>query len=208
MVDTFLAEQDLKPIQKRFVDSFPLGRGRGSAWFRDRHLAGEQLAILNPGAGWPCKLWPVERYGQVAVHLGRERGMRSLVVWAGPSERAMAETIVADGAGYAVLAPATTMRELASLCRRAVLFIGSDTGPLHLAVAVGTPSISLHGPTRAEWTGAYGAGNRRIQGTCTTGTGPAKSRRQADNRAMQAITVDQVIAACDELLGQSEQPEK
>jgi ADP-heptose:LPS heptosyltransferase len=91
------------------------------------------------------------------------------------------------------------MRELAALCRRAALFIGSDTGPMHLAVAVGTPAISLHGPSRAEWYGAYGQHNIRLQARYEAGS--ATRRRKADDSAMQEITLQMVYDACDRLLG-------
>ena len=86
---------------------------------------------------------------------------------------------------------------IAALCRRAGLFVGSDTGPMHLAVAVGTPTISLHGPSRAAWCGAYGPGNRALQARYDS----SKKRRLADNAAMRAISVDSVCKACDKILG-------
>jgi ADP-heptose:LPS heptosyltransferase len=88
--------------------------------------------------------------------------------------------------------------ELAALCRRAALFLGSDTGPLHLAVAVGTPAVSMHGPSRSEWCGAYGPQNIRLQTRYEDGS--ARERRQADDSAMREITVEQVVAACEERL--------
>jgi ADP-heptose:LPS heptosyltransferase len=69
---------------------------------------------------------------------------------------------------------------------------------MHLAVAVGTPTISLHGPSRAEWCGAYGPGNIRLQVRYEAGS--SLERRQADDSAMREITVDRVAEACDRLL--------
>ena len=163
-------------------------------------LRGGRYAMLNPGAGWDSKLWPAERYGAVAKHLLRKHGVKSLAVWGGEAEQPLAQQIVAASDGAAVLAPATTMRELAALTRRASLFAGSDTGPMHLSVAVGTPTLSLHGTSRSEWCGAYGPTNRRLQAYYHEGT--ARERRSADNRAMQAISEEAVRTACDELLQQ------
>ena len=92
------------------------------------------------------------------------------------------------------------MTELGALCRRAALFVGSDTGPMHLAVAVGTPTISLHGPSQAEWCGAYGEQNIRLQVRYEAGS--SIQRRKADDSAMRAITVEMVADACDRLLVQ------
>lgn len=165
---------------------------------RRRQLAPGGFAILNPGAGWASKIWPPDRYGEVARRLKAQFDLPSLAVWGVPGELPLAEAIVAASRGAAALAPATTVSELASLCRRAALFLGSDTGPMHLAVAVGTPTISLHGPSRAEWCGAYGANNIRLQARYEDGS--ARQRRQADDSAMRAISVEMAYAACCELL--------
>ncbi|MEQ8209935.1 MAG: glycosyltransferase family 9 protein [Lacipirellulaceae bacterium] len=161
-------------------------------------LPAKQYVVLNPGAGWNSKLWPAERYGEIAKRLFERFGVRSLAVWGGQEELAMAETIVRTSDRAAMLAPSTSLRELSALLRRARLFIGSDTGPMHLAVAVDTPAVSLHGTSRAEWCGAYGASNRRVQAYYQEGS--AKERRSAENTAMRAITVEDVFVAASELL--------
>lgn len=161
-------------------------------------LATRPFAVLNPGAGWPSKLWPAERYGLVARHLLNEHGTASLAVWCGSDERQLAQRIVDTSDGAAMLAPATSMPQLAAIARRAQLFLGSDTGPMHLAVAVGTPTISLHGTSRADWCGAYGESNIRLQTYYQDGS--ARERRGADNTAMRAIEVSTVIKACNQML--------
>jgi lipopolysaccharide heptosyltransferase I len=168
------------------------------SFLRTNRLSDRQFAILNPGAGWPSKVWPAERYGEVAQHLARVHGLRSVAVWGVPDELQMANAIVASSNGHAILAPPTTMTQLGSLCRRAALFVGSDTGPMHLAVAVGTPTISMHGTSRAEWCGAYGPQNIRLQERYQAGS--ALERRRADNSAMCAITAEMVCGACDRLI--------
>ena len=89
------------------------------------------------------------------------------------------------------------MQQLGSLCRAAALFVGSDTGPLHLAVAVGTPSVSLHGTSRAEQTGAYGPKNRAVQVRQDNTPG---RRRHGDDSAMREISPAMVYSACAEIL--------
>ena len=168
------------------------------AFLQAQGLAGEPFALLNPGAGWPAKMWPAERYGQLARHLAARHGLPSVAVWGVPEERPLAEAIVAAGNGHARLAPPTSMTELAALCRRAALFVGSDTGPMHLAVAVGTPTISLHGPSRAEWCGAYGPHNIRLQSSLTPSDD--YKRQGADDAAMRAIEIETVESACDDIL--------
>lgn len=172
----------------RMVDTFLQAEG----------LVSGRFAVLNPGAGWPAKIWLAERYGQLARHLAAQHGLPSVAVWGGDEERPLAEAIVATSVNQSRLAPSTSMTELAALCRRAALFVGSDTGPMHLAVAVGTPTISLHGPSRAAWCGAYGPQNTRLQSSYEPDD--AYKRHGANDAAMRAITLAQVSAACDEIL--------
>ena len=156
------------------------------------------FVMINPGAGWPSKLWPAARFGAVARALGQSRSLRSLVVWAGATEKQMAEEIAAASGGWAQLAPPTSLTELGALTRRAALFVSSDTGPLHLAVAVGTPSVGLFGPMPAERNGPYGPRHVWVQSMCLTGT--SRERRTAGPESMEAITVEQVLTACGRIL--------
>lgn len=182
---------------------FQLPERAADARFAEQFLSQQgfahgRFAVLNPGAGWSSKIWPPERYGEVARRLWREHGVASLAVWGIPTEKPLAEAIVAASEGAARLAPPTSVLELGALCRRAALFVGSDTGPMHLAVAAGTPTISLHGPSIADWCGAYGPRNIRLQTRYEAGS--AKERRQADDSAMREISVEMVSEACQTLL--------
>jgi lipopolysaccharide heptosyltransferase I len=159
----------------------------------------ERFAIINPGAGWPSKLWPPDRYAAVARYLGQQRSLRSLVVWAGAQEHVWGEAIVAGSAGYAQLAPATNLTELAAIARRATIFVSSDSGPLHVAAAVGTLCVGLFGPMPAERNGPYGAHNVTVQKMRLGGT--SHSRRTAGPESMAAISVSDVTCACDQVLG-------
>ena len=165
---------------------------------RELGLSSGRFAIVNPGAGWASKRWPAERYGQLAGRLAAEHGLPTLAVWGGKDELPLAEQIVAASGAAAQVAPATTMTQLGALARRAAIFVGSDTGPLHLAVAVGTRSVSLHGTSLAAQTGAYGPQNRRLQVRYDDSRG---KRRHDDDSAMRAVDVDTVLAACSEILG-------
>jgi lipopolysaccharide heptosyltransferase I len=160
-------------------------------------LAG-RFVLLHPGAGWPSKLWPTVRFAAVARYLAEERGLPSVVAWAGDTELALAQDIVAHAGGHARLAPATSLTELASLARRARIAVASDTGPLHLAVAVGTPSVGLFGPMAHERNGPYGPEHIAIQNARIHGG--SRQRRRATNATMLAISVNEVCAACGTLL--------
>lgn len=161
----------------------------------------DRFALLNPGAGWASKRWPTDRFAKVARYLGQSCALRSLVAWGGDQERLMAEEIVAGSSGYAVLAPTTNLRELTAIGRRASLFIGSDTSVLHMAAAVGTPCIGLFGPMPAVRNGPYGSQHIALQKILLTGS--RTERRTAGPESMEAITVDDVCGACDQILSRS-----
>ncbi len=108
---------------------------------------------MNPGAGWGAKCWPAESYGAVARAL-QERGL-AVVINHGPGEEALADAVRVSSEGVA-LPVKCSVGELISLTRRASLFVGGDTGPMHLAAALRVPVVALFGPTRPERNGPYG----------------------------------------------------
>ena len=114
----------------------------------------ERLALMNPGAGRPDKRWPVKHFASLARGLADEADATPVVLW-GPGEEGTARAI-ADAVPGAMLAPPTTLRELIALTRRARLAIAGDTGPLHIAAALGVPCLGLFGPTSAVRNGPYG----------------------------------------------------
>ena len=164
---------------------------------RDMGLA-QGFVVVNPGAGWKSRLWETDRFAAVARYLGQNHHLTSLISWAGNEEHEMAESIAAQAEGHARLLPKTSLPQLAALLRPSHLYLGTDTGPLHLAVAVGTRCISLHGSTRAERSGPHGEGHMTIQAYYQAGS--SRARRSAGNDAMRAITVHQVCRACDQVL--------
>lgn len=158
----------------------------------------QAFAVINPGATWDSKLWEMDRFGRVAALLGQRRGLPSIVVWAGDRERAWAETIVQHSEGWARLAPATTLPQLAALLDEARLLVSSDTGPMHLAVAVGCPTVGLFGATHPDACGPYGPPHEAVMKRFHDGG--RRARRHADNAAMREITVEDASRACERVL--------
>lgn len=156
------------------------------------------FAVINPGATWDSKLWEMDRFGELAGRLGERRALPTVVVWGGDRERAWAEEIVAKSGGWATLAPPTSLTELAALLRQARLVVSSDTGPMHLAVAVGAPTVGLHGVTRPEDCGPYGSPHEAVLKRYQSGG--RRARRRADNAAMREISVDDACRACERVL--------
>jgi lipopolysaccharide heptosyltransferase I len=133
---------------------FPLRIPRTAtvAAIADRFADG--YAILNPGAAWPNKRWPAGRFGALAASIRREHGLRSVVLW-GPGEEALAGAVVSASEGAAEAAPPTTITDIVGIARAARLMVSGDTGPLHIAGAVGTPLVALFGPTFPERNGPW-----------------------------------------------------
>ena len=165
--------------------------------FLSNAIGMRSFAVINPGAGWPSKVWSPERYAQVANALADQFNLPSVVVWAGEEEKQMATEIVAGTKeNYAYLACDTSLTELRILVDRASLFVGSDTGPLHLAAAVGTPCVAIFGPTDPARCGPYGERHISLHRPMPDN----QQLRSNDNRAMLQIQADEVIAACRRIL--------
>ena len=149
--------------------------------------------MLNVGAGWPSKVWPEERQIGFLRALA-ECGTPVLLVWGSAAERAVAERII-DAADYGVLAPPTTLPQLAGLLAQARVVVSGDTGPLHLALALGVPAVGLFGPVPAERNGPRGQGYRTLQAP-----GAAWERKDVAKGAMGDIGVEAVVAAAEEAI--------
>jgi len=155
----------------------------------------ERFVLLAPTAGWGAKQWPAERYGAVAAALGRA-GYRVLVN-ASSMEDASAAAVVRASGGAAAALPCS-MAEMIALVRRASLVIAGDTGPLHLAAALGRPVVGLYGPTDPARNGPYGTRSRVLRHAVSV---TDHSRRASTEEGLMHITVDGVVAAALELLG-------
>jgi heptosyltransferase-1 len=155
---------------------------------------GNNFAILNPGAGWGAKMWPAERYGEVAIELAKD-GLCSLVNH-GPGEEDLAGTVAAASEG-AARKISCSVSELIALTRRARLFIGGDTGPMHMAAALKIPVVAIFGPTNPARNGPFGARSIVLRSASSR---TDHSRRREPERGLLAITVGEVVAATRKLL--------
>jgi lipopolysaccharide heptosyltransferase I len=162
----------------------------------------QPFALLNPGAAWPNKRWPPERFGALAQEIQRRHGWRSIVAY-GPGERALAERVVSAGSGpagrAAELAPSTGLGELLALIAGASLVVSGDTGPLHLAAALGRPLVGLYGPTDPARNGPWSADDVTVSRTAACRCSHQR-RCHAARWCLDAVSVDEVAAAVDRRL--------
>jgi heptosyltransferase-1 len=157
--------------------------------------------LINPGAGWGAKRWPVERYTAVAQGLV-ERSFRVLVN-AGPGEEPLAEVIV-RGTGGVAIPLACTLAQLVAVTRRVALAVAGDTGPLHLACALGRPVVGIYGPTDPSRNGPFGT---RFKVLRSPQSRRDHSRHEAPEAGLLTIRPEDVLRAADALLYPETAPE-
>lgn len=123
---------------------------------------GGRPVLLNPGAGWPTKLWPARRFARLGAEIRRRLNLPVVITY-GPGEEDLVREIRDCSRPGSVAGFPTTILELAALCRRACLMVAGDTGPLHLAVAVGTPAVAVMGPSIARRNGPFHPEDRIVK---------------------------------------------
>jgi lipopolysaccharide heptosyltransferase I len=170
----------------------------------DREVASAALAkqnltdyfVLNPGGGWKSKCWPAERYGELSALLAHRYSWRGLITY-GPGEDQLAQQALQTSRGTAVAIP-LALGPLMAVLNRAKFVVSADTGPLHVASALGSPCIGLFGPTDPSRNGPYSREDvtvRNLSGVDTT-----YERGASHAPSMLSISVEQVAAAVDERL--------
>jgi len=160
----------------------------------------DKLVVLCPGGNWDPKRWPKENFASLGDMLAGKLGLK-IVISGAAKDAGLADSIAKMMRSKPVITcGATSLASLAALFEKASLVIANDTGPMHLAVAVGAKTIALFGPTSPAITGPYGQGNYRViskHGSCDI---PCYDFSCKDNRCMAAIIVDDVFRAVYDVL--------
>lgn len=173
---------------------------------RDRGVKG--FALINPGAAWPNKRWPPDRFGAVARHLRDRRQLAPMVLWGG-DEKPLADAVVSASGGAALRAPETTLGDLLALSAHAALMIAGDTGPLHIAASMGTPIVGLYGPTWPERNGPWQADDITVSRAAVCECHhKRRCRRDAagggeSRMCLNEIGVEEVVQAVDRRLARA-----
>jgi heptosyltransferase-1 len=175
----------------------------------------DRYVVLSPGGGWRAKCWPAERFGALCAKIRDQLGLRCVVNY-GPGEDDLANAVRASCGDAAPLLYNAELGPLMALLRSATCIVGGDTGPLHLAIALGTPAVALFGPTDPARNGPYR--NPCRSGTdlnATKDTDPCEgdivlrapnsvtshSRNDQTDPSMLAIQVDSVLKAVRRRIG-------
>ena len=164
-----------------------------------RSHALDRYIVLSPGGGWRSKCWPASRFGQLCQQIFRTLGLRSIVNY-GPGEDDLADTLRAAAGEAQPLLYNGDLGQLMALLKNARCVVGGDTGPLHLAIALGTPAVALFGPTDPARNGPYRTSDIVLR---AAGAVRDHSRRQETDPSMLAIEVDAVFEAVCRRIGVS-----
>ncbi|MGK7344758.1 MAG: lipopolysaccharide heptosyltransferase I [Candidatus Nitrospinota bacterium M3_3B_026] len=168
-----------------------------ASWARE-NLPSEPYVVLNPNTRWKTKRWPVERFGLLAKELEKRRGLRSVIVGAAEDERRCQAVARAAGLGAVNIAGQAGFSRLAAALGGARAVFTNDSGPMHLAVAMGAPVVAVFGPTNPARTGPHGPGAAAVRADVPCS--PCYKRRCPESmECMTKITIPEVIAAWEGL---------
>jgi ADP-heptose:LPS heptosyltransferase len=155
-----------------------------------------ELAILQPGTTWTNKRWSVEKLAEVGRTLVQSGRYVAIVSW-GPGEQDEAREVVRLIGDAGVLAPPTTIRQLAALLKRSRLYVGTDSGPMHLASALGVPTVGLFGPADPARFGPYQAPAKTVRRALPCSPCGVPFCRFKTVECMTSIDVPEVLDAID-----------
>jgi heptosyltransferase-1 len=159
----------------------------------------DRYVVLSPGGGWRAKCWPAERFGALCQKIRAELGLRSVINY-GPGEESLAEDVRRASGNASPMVYDGEMGTLMALLRSAQCIVGGDTGPLHLAVALGTRAVALFGPTDPARNGPFPP-NEIVLRSPTAAT--TYGRSNMTDPSLLDLSVDTVLAAVKERLGAS-----
>jgi ADP-heptose:LPS heptosyltransferase len=205
-VDRYLDVGPLLGLEERSADfSFPIplrARDRIAGLLHDHGIARAKLIVMAPGTVWETKQWRREGFAEVAHHF-LQRGF-AVVLIGSARERAVCGEVAALAPGVANLGGATTLSEVAALIQRATICLTNDSGPMHLAVALDRPVVSIFGSTDPIWIGPYRREGAVLQADlpCSPCYLRQLSRCAHDHACMKGISARAVIERLEHALSE------
>lgn len=158
---------------------------------------------INPGTNRPTERWPAEKFSELGKLASKQLNARVLVFW-GPGERALAENIVSAIGQRASIAPPTTLKQLGALFRKCSVVVSNDSGPMHIAAAVGVPTVGIFGPVNPRLQGPYGERTASVTNHRLNCLGCNYDKHcPIGNMCMTELEAKTVLAAVERLLDTS-----
>jgi len=183
----------LRPLEPAYLLRIPAG-GMASVRARLAERGIGDYIVVGPGGSWRAKCWPAERYGEFCREFEKRNGLPAVVIH-GPGEETLAEEVCRAAIPATPVVIGTTIEELMGLLAHARCVIAADSGPLHLAAALGTQVVGLYGPTDPARNGPFAPGAVIISEARPEEI--SYKRRASYSAAMLRITVEQVVEAAD-----------
>jgi lipopolysaccharide heptosyltransferase III len=174
-----------------------------NAWLRQQtpgYSIGTRLIGFGPGSKWPSKIWPEERFIEVGRRLIQERDVYPLVL-GGPEDRELADRLISAWGRGASAAGVLSPRQAAAALSRCAMYVGNDTGTMHLAAAVGTPCVAIM--AAQDWPGRwepYGKGHTVLRRNVPCAGCMLKVCAAEGMRCLKEISVEEVMQACEGVL--------
>jgi len=196
--DAFPGQTEIPLCGPLYVEA---GAAQAVAAMLDEYgLTHGEFLVAHYGTTWETKLWPLDHWIELTRALVLEQGHQLVLTWGNDTERLAAERIADRCQGRAVIWPRGTLQELVALLAAARLVVGADTGPVHIAAAVGTSTVSIFRVTDSQRNGPPGDGHIRLQASMDCSPCLRKSCDQ-DRECGQSVTVASVNDAVEKLIG-------
>ena len=184
---------------------FPLASedlAHADEWLARAELSERFLVGVNPGGGWYTKRWGLDKYAELCDRVGDAYGAAIVLTW-GPGQREDVEAIQSKMHHTPFIPPATTLRELGAILKRCSIVISNDSGPMHIAAAVGTPVLGIYGPTNPVLQGPYGAQHLTISKAELDCLGCNLTKCPIGHACMLGLSVDTVMDGVGRLLAKN-----
>jgi len=193
------------PIVDRSLH-FPLGAADEE--YVDQFLprtgsAGTMLVGINTSGGWYTKRWGVERFAELADRLAGNFGASIVLPW-GPGQREEVEKVQALAKSHLHVPPPTNLRQLGALLKRCTFVVSNDSGPMHIAAAVGTPVLGIYGPTNPLLQGPYGENHVIVREEGLDCLGCNLTACPIGHPCMLNLTVESVMKGVERLLARNQ----
>lgn len=168
-------------------------------WLRSQSLEGKFLVGVNPGGGWYTKRWGADRFASLCDLIVERYGVEVIILW-GPGEAGLVEDIRKLMRHTPRVPPRTTLKQLGALLKRCRFLVSNDSGPMHIATAVGTAVLGIYGPTNPRLQGPYGEGHLVIRNEGLDCLGCNLVKCPIGHPCMLDLKVNTVLEAVDQFI--------
>lgn len=195
----------LRAINIEISDSTPIfpidetAKIRADQFFQREDLKGHYIVALNPGGGWSTKRWRLPQFAQLGDRIVQKYQAKILILW-GPGEEGDARQIQQRMKSRATIIPPSTLKELGAILQGCTALVTNDSGPMHIASALGKPVTAIFGPTRPELQGPLGNNHIIVRNENIDCLGCNLTKCKIGTLCMEKLTVDEVFHAFEKMV--------